>query len=311
MRRKFFRHPIKESIKNSLLSLKSKIRYFLNIKNGYFAQPPEDYSIIWEDHFNDETLSNMWVLGQPWGDFHEGNLTQYYDTLGDLSYVGQEGLILELRHRPKKFTKNQLPEWRRRKDLPEEFIIPYGIGLVSSRQSWKYGWFEAEIKIPNGRHLWPAFWLTGKYTWPPEIDIFEGYSTDKSSYVKSGFSNWAIQPNLHYGSVKHNTKKMYGPYNCPIIDAQNRFVKYSCWWEKDFIRIYYDGFLVFETTNSEILSHFNGNRDLMYIVLNTGVNQKLNGSPTESCMIIRSVKVYQKKNETTSGTSGIKGINFN
>lgn len=48
-----------------------------------------------------------------------------------------------------------------------------------SRHAWTYGKFEARIKAPAGKHLWPAFWmfpLDSKYgIWAAsgEIDIME------------------------------------------------------------------------------------------------------------------------------------------
>lgn len=52
-------------------------------------------------------------------------------------------------------------------------------GMIRSRQTFYYGYFEARVFLPNGRGVWPAFWLNsdfdrdGRLGWPPEIDIFE------------------------------------------------------------------------------------------------------------------------------------------
>lgn len=32
---------------------------------------------------------------------------------------------------------------------------------------------EAEFQAPTARGTWPAFWLNGAHSWPPEIDIAE------------------------------------------------------------------------------------------------------------------------------------------
>ena len=60
-----------------------------------------------------------------------------------------------------------------------------GSGYTSARlttqgkQEFKYGRFEARIKMPSGRGIWPAFWLLGANEdvvgWPQagEIDIME------------------------------------------------------------------------------------------------------------------------------------------
>jgi beta-glucanase (GH16 family) len=53
---------------------------------------------------------------------------------------------------------------------------PYAGGLIQTRSQFgqRYGRFEARMKVPKGRALWPAFWMmpsTGE--WPPEIDVME------------------------------------------------------------------------------------------------------------------------------------------
>ena len=47
----------------------------------------------------------------------------------------------------------------------------------------KYGYFETREKLsPKGLTYWPAFWLAGSDTWPPEIDIFELMAAGDSSF---------------------------------------------------------------------------------------------------------------------------------
>ena len=52
-------------------------------------------------------------------------------------------------------------------------------GMIRSRQTFYYGYFETRVKLPQGRGVWPAFWINSDYsidgqlTWPPEIDVFE------------------------------------------------------------------------------------------------------------------------------------------
>src|SRR5258705_3295201 len=52
-------------------------------------------------------------------------------------------------------------------------------GMIRSQQTFYYGYFEARVKLPQGRGVWPAFWINSDYnidgqlSWPPEIDVFE------------------------------------------------------------------------------------------------------------------------------------------
>jgi len=51
----------------------------------------------------------------------------------------------------------------------------YQGGILRSKASYKYGYFETSSKMPVGRGLWPAFWLLkiNGCTWYNEIDINE------------------------------------------------------------------------------------------------------------------------------------------
>jgi beta-glucanase (GH16 family) len=52
-------------------------------------------------------------------------------------------------------------------------------GMIRSRQTFYYGYFEARVFLPSAKGSFPAFWLNPDYTkdgetrWPPEIDAFE------------------------------------------------------------------------------------------------------------------------------------------
>ena len=292
-----FKHTLKDTIGNYLNRWNAFKVY--NQKGGGLISPPEDYKLVFIDEFDKTLNKDKWRLGQPWGNFHPGDLDQHYDLDGKETYVSRNNeLVLELRHRPLHVIKSELPEWRQVESLPDEFTIPNAIGLVTTKQSWQWGWFSAEIQLPRGRSLWPAFWLSGENSWPPEIDIFEAYSKDTYDYTGRFLfkkrPHIRIQPNLHYGVVEEGTKQMYGAYDVPVYAATERFVQYVCHWEKDFIRIYYDGVMVFETTDIKVLDWFNKEGGEQFIILNQGVDDVM--TPDESAMVVKNVKVYQKLN---------------
>ena len=297
---KLFKHPIRETINNYMLRLKAFELYKQKPQEYREAARPEGYKRVFHDDFKSHLrFTDKWRFGMPWGDFHTGHLYQHFDNGGHEAYTTKDaGLVLETKHRPLHIIKSKLATWRQSSNLPEEFTIPYAVGLVSTKDSWHYGWFEANIKLPKGSSLWPAFWLSGAKSWPPEIDILEAYSkygpeyNDRFLFKKR--PHVRIQPNLHYGVVEEGTKEMYGSYNVPVYDATNRYVHYACWGEKDFIRIYYDGNLVFECMDPDVLQHFNKSTHDQFIILNNGT-QETGYVPDESVMHVRSVSVYQKK----------------
>jgi beta-glucanase (GH16 family) len=83
----------------------------------------------------------------------------------------------------------------------------YASGIIISQKKFaqRYGYFEARMKLPRGRSMWPAFWcLTDDIPslgtgggWPPEVDILElinggdgnqyGYAT--AWYTASSYPN--------------------------------------------------------------------------------------------------------------------------
>lgn len=79
----------------------------------------------------------------------------------------------------------------------------YQSGMIRSRRTFLYGYFEARVRLPRGRGIWPAFWLNpdrardGSLEWPPEIDIFE-YAVngveDTESMLHSGVHEAVVQP---------------------------------------------------------------------------------------------------------------------
>jgi len=83
--------------------------------------------------------------------------------------------------------------------------LSYASGLLSSVFEQQYGYFEARLKVPAGKGLWPAFWLLGKNgsTGVNEIDIHEilgqvpnkvymtvHWGSDYSAGHKSDGTNW-------------------------------------------------------------------------------------------------------------------------
>ena len=54
----------------------------------------------------------------------------------------------------------------------EQKYFKYTSGWIQTKQKFKYGLFEIRVKLPEGKGLWPAFWLFGGNP-DEEFDIFE------------------------------------------------------------------------------------------------------------------------------------------
>lgn len=166
---------------------------------------------------------------------------------------------------------------------------------MNSSQSWKYGYFEARMKLPVGKGTWPAFWMLPKdfKAWPEdgEIDIMEevGY---RPNYVSS-----SIHCKAYYHSI--GTQKTAETY---IATAQTDFHVYAMEWTAESIKGYADGKLYFEFRNDG-----NNNKDTwpfydpFYLKLNLawggswGGAQGVDESFLPAVYEIDYVRVYQKK----------------
>lgn len=217
-----------------------------------------------------------WLQHERWGLVHPEKKHWWYDP--SASYVDHfDRLNLVTKNNPRFF--------------PEiNDISSIGVGLVSCKTKFKWGEFHIEAKLPYGNNLWPAFWMWSWDSWPPEIDILEGYSDDNPNYFKfrlnKPFGFWNIQTNIHYTESGKNKmiggKTHYFTFKDPTLE----WIKYSCIWTPDKVEIYYDGKLVRKVTDKNIIQQLNSTS--MNVIINNGVTSDVDiQNHRESKFIIR------------------------
>jgi hypothetical protein len=216
--------------------------------------------------------------GFNWGEYHPDNLDQYWEQKPDVSDVTRHGIeelyFLKAVYEPKTFLIKDKP-------VP----IPYKIDVIESNQTFKYGFFTCEIDFGEGPGQWPAFWLYNGADSYSEIDIVETYSR-KGDY----FKNKAYQPNIHYMRKGEPWVNM-GAVNVPL--RKNSFIRFSMHWTEDFIKFYYNGYLVKVVTDRRYLDSMQD----MFLVLNLGIEKKYLPDNT-SHMAIDNLRVYQEIKNT-------------
>lgn len=165
---------------------------------------------------------------------------------------------------------------------------------MNTKANWKYGWFEARLKLPSGKGTWPAFWmLPDPFTsWPDggEIDIMEevGYDPNK------------VHSTIHCGAFNGSNGQQKGASSL-ISTAQSSFHVYAAEWTEEYIRFLIDGKEHFRYTNNNqgnatwpFITTFNLKLNLAWGG-NWGGAQGVDESALPATYEIDYVRVFQKK----------------
>jgi beta-glucanase (GH16 family) len=218
-----------------------------------------------------------WLMEERWGQIHPEKPTWWYDEsaveVDDAGY-----LHLKTHYNPKKFN-----------NIQANYISEIGAGLVScTSREFHWGTYEIEAKLPNGKYLWPAFWMWSWNTWPPEIDILEAYSNSRGNYFKwNPFAPWNVQTNVHYSNILTGLNKMLGGKRHWFThkDPAKYFIKYRLEWSAKSLKFYYNGRLVRIVKDAVIMEQINSTE--MNVIINNGLTKYLPGQDQTSDFIIK------------------------
>lgn len=215
-----------------------------------------------------------WLTQERWGQIHPNKTMVWYDE-SCVSIINSD-LYLEIKQNPKQFVINN------------QTVTPkYGVGLVTCETDFGYGYFEIEAKLPKGVGLWSAFWLYSSTSWPPEIDVFEGYSHN-DNYKANFLKSYRVNSCVHYsinGIHKQTSAKTpwIWEFNTPPDESFN---KYGLLWDKDKIILYINGRVVrkFCTKYTKYTNDYK-----MRVILNNSIEPAyLAGYKSETPFIIKS-----------------------
>ena len=233
--------------------------------------------LTWSDDFNGpagaKVDSSKWAYDLGFGTIWGNNESQTYtDSTNNVRLNGSGQLVITAR---------------------KEADGRYTSGRLKTRGkfSQKYGRFEANIKIPRGPGLLPAFWAMGDSgSWPNngEIDIME---------------NVGDNPRTVYGTVHgpgysggdgtgRGGEKTIGQ------ELSADFHRYAIEWSPDSIKWLLDGVVYKETTPKNLPggTRWVFNDQPFYMLMNVAVGGDWPGAPVDSVlpeeMVVDYVKVY-------------------
>ena len=185
---------------------------------------------------------------------------------------------------------------------PDGSIRDYTSGRIFTQGlfSQTYGRFEASIKMPLGKGIWPAFWLLGDdintVGWPRsgEIDIVENIGEPTVSHST-----------IHgpgYSGDKGPTAAFTLPAGQQVDTA---FHLYALEWSPNDIKFFLDDHLVAERTPASLPAGTTWvYNHPFFIILNLAVGGDWPGNPDSTTtfpqqMLVDYVRVYKRTGEST------------
>ncbi|MBE6024370.1 MAG: glycosyl hydrolase family protein [Cellulosilyticum sp.] len=274
-----------------------------SISKGEQMNVSSEYTLVWEDHFDGNELNR-----EDWNyELHEpgwvnNELQEYVDSEENI-YVKDGILTIQA-------IKSE--------DEKGNTIYTSGRVNTQNKHDYKYGRFEARVKVPSGKGFLPAFWmmptnenLYGQWPKCGEIDIMEvlGSETNKSHAT------------LHFGEP-HTQKQ--GKYTLNEGDFSEEFHVFACEWEPGEMRFYVDGELFF--SENDWFSKREGFDELtypapydqpFYMILNLAVGGNWPGNPDETTSFdenaqlqVDYVRVYQKSEYDENVSKVVKELVF-
>ena len=260
----------------------------------------EGYNLKWEDQFEGESLNrDDWNVELHDPGWVNNELQSYVDSPENI-YLQDGSLVL-------KPVEN----------MNEDGSVSYTSGRINTqhKHDFKYGLFEARVKVPEGQGFLPAFWmmptdenLYGQWPRCGEIDIMEvlGNNTDTSYGT------------IHYGNPHSESQ---GSYTLDEGAFSEEYHVFDVEWEPGKISWYVDGKLIHTEDNWYSATEGQGEITYpapfdqpFYIILNLAVGGNWPGNPDDTTDIENSayyidyVKVYQKDSYDENVTKPIEEV---
>lgn len=217
------------------------------------------------DNFLGNSISSQWWTNYPWKGNNPTN-----DSYNHSALITKNNVIVENGELFLKATKIASNAWPQDKngETGIDYNGDYGknwtkwkgyVGVVSIQNKVynKNCYIEGSFKQPESSiGYWNAFWLSGRDSWPPEIDIFETLS---SSY---GANAWHTA--IHGEGNKNN---LFGKSSKDGINVTTGYHTFAMDWGYDYIKFYVDG-KCFQRTHNNATLNFQKN---VRLILNTGI----------------------------------------
>ncbi len=164
--------------------------------------------------------------------------------------------------------------------------IPYSTAMIDGHRSLEqqHGYFEIRSRKPTSPGFWPAFWLVSRFSWPPEIDVYEYYTSRPQRWTNS----------IHYMPEPDNRKMEFKAYK--VRYPSDGFHIYAVEWNEKEIKWYFNNELV--RTSSTGIETF---KFPMHIIINIAMEDpsrastKMNEAVFPNFLEVDYVRAYKRK----------------
>ncbi|MEM9887975.1 MAG: family 16 glycosylhydrolase [Bacteroidota bacterium] len=181
-----------------------------------------------------------------------------------------------------------------------------------NKGDWKYGRFEASIKLPKGQGIWPAFWMLptdevyGGWPQSGEIDIVEMIGKEPAT----------AHGTIHFGNAWPNNRSSGAAYELLEGILNDEFHEFAIEWEENEIRWFVDDYLYATKNRSDVApARWPFDQDFHFL-LNVAVGGNWPGSPNTSTpfpqnMEVEYVRVYDGFSTYITGKREVAALSEN
>lgn len=207
-----------------------------------------------------------WRTGDEIWDFNKTYFWQYCND-ENVRVTNGSNLILNLKNQPKKLIVDKV-----------EYNPKYSLGLVISDEEIdiRNKRFTLTCFLPDGKGLWPAFWMFPISGWTFEVDVFEGYSGN-GNYKKNWLHPVNVRNCIHrqVDGKMHNITSM-APWFWQVGASKNYIFgenEYSVEFHKNKIVFLINSVKIRTIDSAEILQKAYAD-PIFKILINTAVYEK-------------------------------------
>ncbi len=187
----------------------------------------------------------------------------------------------------------------------------YQSGLITSKDLYGPGRFEARIDLPTSQGMWPAFWLNANnVSWPQggEIDILENRGS-QPNLVSSAY-HWQKEPGPCCNDHRFEFHEHTAEVNGEPVNFHEGFHTYAVEWDEETLRFYVDDVLHYTLTETPDRPIFETPKN---IILNLAVGGDFGGDPNGSTvwpqtMQVDYVRYWRPATQAMSGDFNRDGL---